>query len=737
MAQIQTGTVSVTQNTNIVTGVGTTWVTSGVNVGDSFKVANVPALYGIIAIDSETQIRISPNYAGTTVSGANYQITNSWSPSLGLAEIAVGDSEFAFHLTHEVIRKLDTLFSGGAPTGTNTGDETSASIKAKLGITTLSGVNTGDQTITLTGDVTGSGTGTFAATIANSSVTLGKMADLAANSILGNNTASPTAPIALTTSQTKTLLGLNNVTNESKATMFTSPTFTGNVLVGTTTDDAVNKLQVNGSAAIGIPAGTADTANLYLTNNTVTGVATSSLLFAGTGNAIKARIKSAVYGDGFMAFHTNNDTEKMRITAGGNVLIGSSTDDGATNKLQVNGNTLIVGEYLHVGGTNSTQRLRLYAPASANATILTRTNYGIEFGTNDLTRMTVAASGNILIGSTTDSLNAKLQVVGTSANPFNSIFVTTNTFTPSSTGSTLRLGHVASSGNTVANIENLTNGGTSAGVLALNGQSSSGNVLIGTTTDNGVNKLQVSGYAKFSLAPAAGPPTVSISQSSDNPLIELQRWTGSGSNYRGFRIKGTTSGSSGLAFECSTVATIETQVFTEAMRVSGGGNVLIGTTTDDGVNKLQVSGSVSTTGSLTITAATPWVTLQKTAGQAGGVALKTGTTNRFLVMTNGSAESGSNTGADFEVRSYADDGTTQLGTPLFIKRSTGNVLVATTTDDGANKLQVNGPIRFQPSASSTPANNGDMTFEATSNTSINIKFKGSDGVVRSTTLTLS
>jgi len=37
----------------------------------------------------------------------------------------------------------------------------------------LSGTNTGDQTITLTGDVTGSGTGSFAATLANSGVTAG------------------------------------------------------------------------------------------------------------------------------------------------------------------------------------------------------------------------------------------------------------------------------------------------------------------------------------------------------------------------------------------------------------------------------------------------------------------------------------------------------------------------------------------------------------------------------------
>jgi len=49
--------------------------------------------------------------------------------------------------------------------GTNTGNETTATVKTALGITTLSGSNTGDQTITLTGGVTGTGTGSFATTV--------------------------------------------------------------------------------------------------------------------------------------------------------------------------------------------------------------------------------------------------------------------------------------------------------------------------------------------------------------------------------------------------------------------------------------------------------------------------------------------------------------------------------------------------------------------------------------------
>jgi len=58
---------------------------------------------------------------------------------------------------------------------------------------------------TLSGDVTNSA---GVVTIANSAVTLGKMANLAANSIIGNNTGSPATPIALTTAQTTAMLNL-------------------------------------------------------------------------------------------------------------------------------------------------------------------------------------------------------------------------------------------------------------------------------------------------------------------------------------------------------------------------------------------------------------------------------------------------------------------------------------------------------------------------------------------------
>lgn len=72
------------------------------------------------------------------------------------------------------------------------------SIGAAGGTGTASGTNTGDQTITLTGDVIGSGTGSFAATIANNAVTMAKLADLAGLSVIGNATNGSTDPAAIT-----------------------------------------------------------------------------------------------------------------------------------------------------------------------------------------------------------------------------------------------------------------------------------------------------------------------------------------------------------------------------------------------------------------------------------------------------------------------------------------------------------------------------------------------------------
>lgn len=55
----------------------------------------------------------------------------------------------------------------------------------------------------------------------------------------------------------------------------------------------------------------------------------------------------------------------------------------------------------------------------------------------------------------------------------------------------------------------------------------------------------------------------------------------------------------------------------------------------------------------------------------------------------------------------------------------------------SSDLNVVGNFKCLPSASVTPVNNGELVVQATSNTTVTIKLKGSDGTVRSVNLTLS
>lgn len=88
----------------------------------------------------------------------------------------------------------------------------------------LTGTNSGDQTITLTGNVTGSGTGSFATTIAASVVTLAMQANMATASVVYRKTAGAGAPEVQTLATLKTDLGLTG-TNSGDQTI----TLTGDV----------------------------------------------------------------------------------------------------------------------------------------------------------------------------------------------------------------------------------------------------------------------------------------------------------------------------------------------------------------------------------------------------------------------------------------------------------------------------------------------------------------------------
>ncbi len=120
---------------------------------------------------------------------------------------------------------IQVLLASGAQSGyLSSGDWTTFNSKQPAG----------NYITALTSDVTATGPGSVAATIASGVVTLAKMANLAANSIIGNNTALPATPLALTVSQTKTLLSLDLVENTTLSTWAgtTNITILGTIATG-------------------------------------------------------------------------------------------------------------------------------------------------------------------------------------------------------------------------------------------------------------------------------------------------------------------------------------------------------------------------------------------------------------------------------------------------------------------------------------------------------------------------
>jgi hypothetical protein len=77
---------------------------------------------------------------------------------------------------------------------------------------------------------------------------------------------------------------------------------------------------------------------------------------------------------------------------------------------------------------------------------------------------------------------------------------------------------------------------------------------------------------------------------------------------------------------------------------------------------------------------------------------------------------------------------------LDITSTTAGVFTLTATGNGTgasgNILKLTAPILL-PSASVSLATNGDLAFEATSNTSLTIRYRGSDGTTRSASLILT
>lgn len=235
------------------------------------------------------------------------------------------------------------------------------------GDATLTGANTGDQTITLTGDVTGSGTGSFAATLASNAVTNAKAAQMPANTLKGNNTGSTANAADLTAAEAKTLLAISNADVSGLGSMAT---------------------QNAGSVSITGGAATFSNTGLGLRDTDASHV----LTLAPGSNLTAARVLTLTTGDASRtltltgdATLTGNNTGNQTITLTGDVT-GSGTGSFATTMATVNSNT---GSY---GSASTVPVITVNAKGLVTAVSTASVNTA-SVGDGDKGDVTVSASG--------------------------------------------------------------------------------------------------------------------------------------------------------------------------------------------------------------------------------------------------------------------------------------------------------------------------------------------------------
>lgn len=187
----------------------------------------------------------------------------------------------------------------------------------------------GGGTITLTGDVTGSSVSPVATTIAAAAVTLGKMANLAANSIIGNNTGSAATPIALTSAQVSTFLGLGTAATQNTGTSgATIPLLNGvNTFSGATTFSST--VAISGNLTTNVTGATAQCLQAS-TTGVVSGTGSTCGSGGGGITALTGDVAASGTGSVIATIQPNRVTLAMMFNLAANSIIGNNTGSAAT-----------------------------------------------------------------------------------------------------------------------------------------------------------------------------------------------------------------------------------------------------------------------------------------------------------------------------------------------------------------------------------------------------------------------
>jgi hypothetical protein len=234
-------------------------------------------------------------------------------------------------------------------------------------------------------------------------------------------------------------------------------------------------MTLNASGSLGIGT-TTMSSGIPLTINAASGLNTNIAIQQNSVN--KWFVRNLDGTDDFSFFYAPSSGERLRITSGGNVLIGTTTDAGY--KLDVNGTTRTLDFTIKNSANAETLDLFL-SPSTSNGFIDYPSGRSLMLrNKGSLGGLTLASTGAATFSSSVDARgNITMQFDGTAANQA--------ILSHNGTSAILY-----SSGNTTKkDFTIFRDGGVDAGLII---KGSTGNVLIGTTTGvSGGGALQVNG----------------------------------------------------------------------------------------------------------------------------------------------------------------------------------------------------------------------------------------------------
>jgi hypothetical protein len=485
----------------------------------------------------------------------------------------------------------------------------------------------------------------------------------------------------------------------------------GNVGIGTTSPDSATNyatLSINGSGGGQVTWQSAGSKIGYV-------YSTSSNLIIGADAS-----KNLIFDAGA--------TERARITSGGNVLIGTSTDLGVR---------LLVAGDIATSTRIVVDTINGYNGGSTPITIQTGGAQAIVFGTNATERMRITSGGDLLVNETATVYSSKFTL---SYNPSSSngpiILDNRNLFAANIGGVQWFGARFNSSGNyrpfggIGAFKENGTDG-NSLGYLSLwtNGNAadstermritSGGNVLIGTTTDSGY-KLNVNGGIITTTNSVIANTFTFINLENNSSKLNCSRFLAIADN----------AGSVGIGYN-SDSQPVSAKFLVNGVSYFNGASTFTSSVTatkgDFGTpftstNLLQALASSATDANLFqvgMVGVSNGFTIQRVSSNFryifndGNVGIGTTAPANKLSVSNSAngviASFGNNVDADLLIN--LTSGVTLLTPSTSIlafgtsstermRISSGNVLIGTTTDVGA-KLYVNGAIRTANPTGST------------------------------------